>query len=101
MNQRSDRFTHNLAVICLVLCFAYFFYISIVSHKDPVLLNVVTQVMTAMVSFVTMILGYFFGSSRSSQQKDDNINTLINSQDEKTKGVPKMDNPPAPPEREK
>lgn len=54
-------------------------------HKDPVLLNVVTQVMTAMVSFVTIILGYFFGASRSGQQKDDSINTLINNSDEKTK----------------
>ena len=100
MNKREDKFTHTLAIICLVMCFAYFFYISIVSHKDPVLLNVVTQVMTAMVSFVTIILGYFFGASRSGQQKDDNINTLINNQDEKAKSVPKVDNAPPPPEWE-
>jgi hypothetical protein len=53
-----------------------------------------------MISFVTMILGYFFGSSRGSQQKDDNINTLINNKDEKNKGVPKYDNPPDMPKRE-
>lgn len=97
---KSDRFTHNLAVLCLILCFVYFFYISLM-HYDASKNNNVGEIKTAMISFVTMILGYFFGSSRGSQQKDDNINQLINKNEKEANGIPKMDNPPPPPERQR
>lgn len=64
------QFLHILAILLVVLCFAYFFWISGKTHAEVENHNV-GEIKTAMISFVTMVLGYFFGSSRSSAKKDE------------------------------
>ena len=63
MKQLTDNIKAVLSVIVVVTSISYFFMCSIRNIKpDP-------QILIAMVSIVTMVLGYYFGSSSKSNDK--------------------------------
>jgi hypothetical protein len=62
MKQLTDNIKAILSVIVVVCSLAYFYMCSIRNIKpDP-------QILIAMVSIVTMVLGYYFGSSSKSDK---------------------------------
>lgn len=62
------NFANTLALVVILLCFAYFFYIS--SSKFPAaMIKDIGDIKIAMITTLTMIVGYYFGSSKSKQQQ--------------------------------
>lgn len=68
-----------IAIMVIIGCFSYFFYIS--STKLPAdQVHTISDIKTGMISLVTMVCGYYFGSSKSSATKDESVNKLIDNQ---------------------
>ena len=65
-------FEQYLSLGIVVLIFAFFFMISF--YPPEKLNSNIGEVKTALISILTMVVGYWFGSSRSSAKKDDVIN---------------------------
>ena len=65
----------------LVLCFAIivmlFTIFVVTGHLPDPSLDVFKQVMTALINIVVMIIGFFFGSSQGSKDKDDARNDVL------------------------
>lgn len=62
MKTLSDNIKSILSIIIVVMCIAYFFMCSIRNIKpDP-------QILIAMVSIISSVTGYHFGSSSSSNK---------------------------------
>lgn len=66
-----------LGVFVVVMCFAYLTAITFIKVPDTA--NV-SEIKMAVISILTLVVGYFFGSSRSSHQKDDTIKELSQTQ---------------------
>lgn len=69
------NFANLLAFYVITLCMIWFFYVSS-SHFPPELLKEVSDIKIALIGVTTLILGYYFGSSKSSKDKDDSIKEL-------------------------
>ena len=70
----NDNIKPILAIIVVVLGFAYFFYCALENLKpDP-------QILIAVVGSVGTSLGYYFGSSSGSSKKDDALVEVANNQ---------------------
>ncbi len=72
MKNLSDVIKPLLAIVIVILTFAYFFAISFLPHSvDP-------QVIIAIVGMNSMAIGYYFGSSSGAAKKDDTIANMAN-----------------------
>lgn len=68
-------FANFLAMYVVTGIFSYFFYLS--SNKFPVaLLKDVGDIKIAMITILTGVISYYFGSSKGSKDKSDAINDL-------------------------
>jgi hypothetical protein len=66
---KTWSFEQWLSIVVVSLIFAFFF---LISFYPPEKLNSnIGEVKTALISILTMVVGYWFGSSRSSAKKDD------------------------------
>lgn len=64
MNWKEIKIQNALAIMVVLLCFGYFFYIS--SSKFPsALLKDISDLKIAMITMVTAIISYYFGASKS------------------------------------
>lgn len=83
-SETKFSFPNFLAAIVIISCFVYFFWISNTKHETN---NNVGEIKTACIALVTMVLQYFFGSSKSSTRKDETISQMASTagsiQDEK------------------
>ena len=77
-NKPQEKSTYNfsnaLALIIVLLCFIYFFWISYPSKQSAN--RDIGEVKTAMISLLTLVIGYYFGSNKSATIKDDKIEAL-------------------------
>lgn len=64
-----------IAFALIVFCFGFFFTI-ITMRLTPDQNTIANNVSTALVSLITMVIGYFFGSSKSSSDKNETIKNL-------------------------
>lgn len=60
-----------LAIFIVVASFGYFFFVTITKNKDE-------QIITAIVSILTVSISYYFGSSQGQSKKDETISNLSN-----------------------
>jgi hypothetical protein len=68
----NDNIKPLLALVIVILGFAYFFMCSIRNIKpDP-------QILIAMVASLAGATGYYFGSSQGSSKKDDTLADSVN-----------------------
>lgn len=79
---KNTKIRDVLAIIVVLLCFSYFFYISLSHYNARDNINV-GDIKTAMVSIMTVVLTYYFGTSKSSTEKDESINSLIKTKNAK------------------
>lgn len=64
INWKEIKIQNALAIVVILLCFAFFFYIS--SSKFPTALqNNISDLKIAMITMVTAIISYYFGASKS------------------------------------
>lgn len=69
------NFANFLAFCVVATCFVYFFYIS--SSRFPVaMIKEISDIKIAMITIVTGIISYYFGSSKSSKDKDEVIKDM-------------------------
>lgn len=69
------NFANFLAFMVVAACFTYFFYIS--SSKFPAaMIKDISDIKIAMITIVTGIISYYFGSSKSSKDKDEVIKDM-------------------------
>lgn len=67
MKLKEVKMQNVLALIVIILCFGYFYYIS--SARFPInLLKDISDLKIAMITMVTAIISYYFGSSKSKQE---------------------------------
>jgi len=69
------NFANLLAFYVITLIMAWFFYVSS-AHFPPALLKEVSDIKIAFIGVNGLILGYYFGSSKSSKDKDEQIKDL-------------------------
>lgn len=81
LNCIKINFNNLLALCILCVCFSYFFWIS--GSKVPETNHNIGEIKTAMISIVMLIVGFYFGSSKSSSKKDDTIQQMQNNLDGK------------------
>lgn len=61
---KGTKFNNNLAIMAIILIFGYFFYIS--STRFPVsLMKDIGDIKMALINVLMIVMGYFFGSSKS------------------------------------
>jgi hypothetical protein len=63
-----------LATVALLASAIFLFFVSGIPTQNKDLLNVV---ITAQITLVSLVYGWFFGSSKSSSKKDDTIAELV------------------------
>lgn len=69
------NFANFLAFYIVTFCMIFFFYIS--SNRFPVaLVKEISDVKIALITVMTGIISYYFGSSKSSKEKDDIIKQI-------------------------
>jgi hypothetical protein len=69
MKSITVSFRDLIALLIILLCFFYFYYIS--SARFPqALLKDISDIKMAMVSLVTMVIGYYFGASKKTETDD-------------------------------
>lgn len=66
------NFINVVALLLLTACISYFFWISGIKSEN----HNIGEIKTALINVVMLIVGYYFGSSKSSAKKDDTINTM-------------------------
>lgn len=68
MNWKDINFANVLAFYIVTACLFYFFYIS--SNNFPIaLVKEISDIKIAMITIMTGIISYYFGSSKSSKDK--------------------------------
>lgn len=68
MPQFKLNFRDGLALLIVILCFGYFYYIS--SARFPVtLLKDIGDIKIAMITIMTGVIGYYFGSSKKTEEQ--------------------------------
>lgn len=68
MNWQQIKFTNALALLIVLMCFGYFYYISS-SHFPAALLKDIGDIKIAMITIVTGIIGYYYGSSKHKENE--------------------------------
>ena len=94
MNWMSDvqRGLAWAILICfIVIALGFGFFSAFGKLPDPVL-DVFKQVVTALINIVMVVIGYFFGSSTGSKDKDDALNSIAT----KSAGSTVITVPPTP-----
>ena len=84
---KSLKVEHIIAFYVLTFCFAYLFYISS-SRLPNDKAQLISDVKIGVIGTITLVCGYFFGSSRGSEKKDEVIrkaaeNTIDNNKTDK------------------
>jgi hypothetical protein len=72
--QRGLAWAILICFIAIVIVFGIFSAIG--KLPDPIL-DVFKQVVTALINVVMVVIGYFFGSSTGSKDKDDTLNSIV------------------------
>ena len=67
-NSKND----NLLILVIILSFAFLFY----AFYSTVELTIKSQIITAVISTLALVVGWRWGSSKSSSNKDEIINQL-------------------------
>lgn len=67
------NFINALAITVVIGSFIFFFYCIIRQPKEVAYLS---QIITAIISMNTLILGFYYGSSKSSMNKDATIKSM-------------------------
>lgn len=70
------NFLNVLAFMVVFCSFAFFMWVVWQNYKDTN--NYLSQILTAIIAMNMLILNFFFGSSKSSQTKDDTIASMQN-----------------------
>jgi len=78
MKYLADHIKAILAMLVVILGFAYFFLSTFLNVKPN------DQIIIAIVGSMTTALGYYFGSNTGSSKKDDTIQELTKKQNETT-----------------
>lgn len=73
----SDHIKSIIALLMVSVTFAYFFVCELRDETPN------DQIIIALVSFINIILGYYFGTTQSSSKKDETIQNLTNNETEK------------------
>lgn len=76
MKYVADHIKSIIALTIIVSGIGYF-YITTLAHISP---N--DQIVIAIVAFINMVLGYFFGTTQNSSKKDDTIQELSKNKEE-------------------
>lgn len=74
------NFINVLTLLLVLLCFVFFFWIC--SDRASEDNHNIGEVKTALINVLLLVIGYHFGSSRSSAKKDDTIHTMSENQTE-------------------
>lgn len=69
---KHTKVEHAIAFYALTFCFSYLFFIS-TSHVPVERAQLISDVKIGVIGFVGLVLGYFFGSSKSGEKKDEVI----------------------------
>lgn len=70
------NFVNLLAVVVLLICASYFFWISIPPKMEVNENRNIGEIKTAFIAAFMLVLNYFFGSSKSSASKDVKIDEM-------------------------
>lgn len=68
------NFQNFFAFLIVACCFCYFFWIS--GNKAATNNHNIGEIKTALISLVMLVVGYYFGSSKSSARKDEVISDM-------------------------
>jgi hypothetical protein len=79
-------------LVCFILIVVLFGIFSAIGKLPDPVLDVFKQVVTALINVVMVVVGYFFGSSTGSKDKDDALNSIAT----KSAGPTVITVPPAP-----
>lgn len=71
---KKDLFIMVLSIIVVIVCSAYFFWISGTGKATQN--HNIGEVKTALIAALMLVLNYWFGSSRGSATKDETIKNL-------------------------
>lgn len=67
-------FTNVLAILIILFCFVYFFYISS-SHLPVALIKEISDIKIAFITIMGTVIGYYFGGAKSKANQANNPNT--------------------------
>lgn len=81
------NFSNLLALVIVMGCFAFFFWICMPSKQSEN--RDIGEVKTALISVLTLVIGYYFGSTKGSAAKDVKIEEMT-----KTATALALNNPP-------
>lgn len=68
------NFPNFFAFLIVAACLSYFFWISGSTRASAN--HNIGEIKTALISIITLIVGYYFGSSKSSAKKDQTIQDM-------------------------
>lgn len=71
---KQKQFISILALVVVILCFGY---LGLVTFYPPAVTDNLSEIKIAIISFLTIVLNYYFGSSHSSAVKSDMIQGMI------------------------
>lgn len=66
----NTKFVHFFCILAFVLCFGYFFYVSVMGFKGNVIPDQVKEIIIGVLGIAGNVAGYVVGSSVSSRAKD-------------------------------
>lgn len=74
---KNVKFDHVIALLTIVCIFAILFYVVVTFHDKP---EIIFGVVGSVTGSLQLILGFFYGSTKSSQKKDEVIHKAIDNQ---------------------
>lgn len=75
MKDLKFNFSNTLSALITILIFAYFFTITLMPQVAQN--NNIGEIKTALIATLTAIVGYQYGSSKSSANKDETISNAL------------------------
>ena len=72
-SETKFNFANFLAFSVVTACFVYFFWVSVPREQEN---RNIGEIKTACISIITLILGYYYGSTKGSTKKDETIQQL-------------------------
>jgi hypothetical protein len=64
-------------IVCFAVIVLVFTFFTVIGHLPDPILDVYKQVVTALINIVMIVIGFFFGSSQGSKDKDDARNAAL------------------------
>lgn len=75
---KKIKFQSMFGVMIFATCFTFLWWLSAMAFKHPDTPKDISEIKMAVISLVSMIAGYFFGSSSSSKAKDEILKDKVN-----------------------